>query len=227
MRRQEIRIILVIAAILLSGCTFHHTKEIADLLNSTNLYSSFGTVPVDLSPYSKCTIPLAMNIVNDEKREDDFSLSDPGATKHYINPRKLTAHIVEYMTDALEKSNVKRDQSSKKQIKVSLKRVNWIEGFALYGALVDVQIEIPEIDFITTYSSEVTSIDNRRSTAYAIHVLTWKMINDPRVKDYILCAKNPKEESTVRESALDILKRRYTSGEISKEQFEQMKRDIQ
>ena len=213
--------------ILLSGCTFHHTKEIADLLNSTNLYSSFGTVPVDLSPYSKCNIPLAINIVNDEKREDDLSISDPGAVKHYINPRKLTAHIVEYMADALEKSNVKRDQSSKKQIKVSLKKVSWIQGFALYGALVDVQIEIPEIDFITAYSSEVTSIDNRRSTAYAIHALTWKMINDPIVKNYILCAKNPREESTVRENALDILKRRYTGGEISKEQFEQMKRDIQ
>jgi uncharacterized membrane protein len=131
------------------------------------------------------------------------------------------------MTDALEKSNVKRDQSSKKQIKVSLKKVNWIQGIGLYGALVDVQVEIPEIDFITTYSSEATSIDNSRSTAYAIHVLTWKMINDPIVKDYILCAKNPRDESTVRESALDILKRRYTRGEISKEQFEQMKRDIQ
>jgi hypothetical protein len=226
-RRKEIRIILVIVAILLSGCTFHHTKEIADLLNSTNLYSSFGTVPVDLSPYSKCNIPLVINIVNDEKREEDLSISDSGAAKHYINPQKLTAHIVEYMTDALEKSSVKRDQSSRKQIKVSLKKVNWIQGFALYGAFVDVQIEIPEIGFITTYSNEVTSIDNSRSTAYAIHGLTWKMIHDPIVKDYILCVKNLREESTAREGALDILKRRYTSGEISKEQFEQMKRDIQ
>ena len=32
---------------------------------------------------------------------------------------------------------------------------------------------------------------------------------------------------TLRETSIDILKRRYARGEISKEEFEQMKRDLE
>lgn len=40
-------------------------------------------------------------------------------------------------------------------------------------------------------------------------------------------SKNPEEKNASHETALDILNKRYASGEISREEYEEMKHDIQ
>ncbi len=50
-------------------------------------------------------------------------------------------------------------------------------------------------------------------------LLIWLVVKNINREDHYRGQNNP-------ETALDILKKRYAKGEISKEQFEQMKRDI-
>ena len=52
-----------------------------------------------------------------------------------------------------------------------------------------------------------------------IGVIVWLVINNQKKNQQNL---PPKEES-----AMDILKKRYAKGEISKEEFERMKKDIE
>ena len=57
-----------------------------------------------------------------------------------------------------------------------------------------------------------------------VMVLFWALIIGLVVKliQFFLSSKSPNKQS----NALDILKKRYASGEISKAEFDQMRRDI-
>jgi putative membrane protein len=53
-----------------------------------------------------------------------------------------------------------------------------------------------------------------------IGYVAWQFMKSRGIKD-------PADLLPKRENAMDILKKRYASGEISREEFERMKRDIE
>lgn len=202
----------------------HHTPLIVKNLDSSVLNESFQTKPINLKVKSKCKETPSVTIVNAETREV-ILMHDLGLVEHDYNARELIDHVVNYIGDAFTKSKIDVTKDSGKIIKISLKDMKYMLGAWSNGASVELYIDIPEIN----YSESYTGIGNTfgstpTAAAYAIHEVTWKLINDRVIQDYILCANTT---SPVNDSALDILKKRYVRGEISKEQFEQMKKDIQ
>lgn len=175
---------------MLSSCAHNQTKSVARKLDPTDLYPMYKTKVIDLKSQSKCLSPPSVKLVNTEARNEDLRIAEIGGHTHYIKPKELTNHIVDYMSDALEKCQVKVDASSTKAIEVSIDQAEMkLSGpFSARGAVIQLKINIPETQYTKIYSAEEWSAQAIWTTmAYAIHLATWKIIEDPVIQSYVLC----------------------------------------
>ncbi|MCX5825244.1 MAG: hypothetical protein NTY86_17555 [Deltaproteobacteria bacterium] len=189
MKRLLIAVIgFAIIPFTLTSCTLHWTKDVAKELQPNVLYESFKTKHINLKARSKCSQSPSVNIVNTEIRDENYLVGEMGANKIYINPKEMMNHIVDYMKDAFEKCRISVDNNSTNILNVSMKGAEFKRGFWAVGANIQLKIDIPERQYTDVYEAEEwTSTYHKNAMAYAIHVDTWKIINDPVIQDYILC----------------------------------------
>jgi hypothetical protein len=176
------------------------TQNIIEYLQPAELYESYRVKPVNLKGQSKCPTPPTVNIVNEETREDDYVYLNYNEYKRTINRRKLMNAVVEYLKDGFQKSNIIIDPNSSKIIKVSLSDAKASSADAtgwVWNADIKIKVDIPEINYSSIFEAKDRAHmgADMRAMAYASHVLSRQIIDDPLIQDYILCKNNVASKS--------------------------------
>jgi hypothetical protein len=187
---KKMGLFLVVLAVMITfmGCTFHHTKDIIEKLQPTELYESYEVTPADLKARSKCPLSPTINIVNMEMRDKDYSIFNPPTGKSTINPRELTIGFVEYLKYGFEKSQITVDSKSSRIIHISFMDAKTLRGVWTIGGNIKMKVSIPETKYSHIYEAKDWSPTTlSKAMAYAIHDVTRKIIDDPVIQDYILC----------------------------------------
>lgn len=209
MKNYLIAIFLIMICFVLTSCSANGTQVLAKQLQPNQLIKTFNTNPPNLATRSKCPSSPSIRIINTETNDHNHTYYTWWPNEVYITPNKLMDDIVVYMNDAFNRTGIKTDQNSTKIIKVSMKEMTSSYSFLNFSANTQLKIMLPEKNFIKIYShSDSTPNGPHMAVAYTIHEITWQIINDPFLQDYILCTnEGTKGETFTEETALDILKK--------------------
>ena len=185
--------IMLFCVVFLFGCAARWTLKtsISTALQPASLRSSFNTQPVNYKGLSKCVVPdVSINLVNVEKNNKEINIVSGSVVGWSINPQAITDQIVAYMENSYKQCRVFTNKTSPKTINISIKS---IEGFPngafkfTSNATLKLNVSIPEKNYTETFTADQSSGDLYMAVVYAIHDITWQIINDPVIQDYILC----------------------------------------
>ena len=185
-------LIISMCFVFLMGCArWSFNRDISNGLQPASLRSSFNTQATNIKELSKCTTPdISINIVNVEKNNNDTNIVWGSLVGWSINPQMMTDQIIAYMENSYKQCRVYASKSSTKTIHIS---INKIEGFPngafkfTSNATLKVNVSIPEKKYTEIFTANQSTGDLYMAVVYAIHDISWQIINDPIIQDYIAC----------------------------------------
>ncbi|GEM_PF-597617 len=223
--------ISVIVFLSLTGCASNMTKNIDDRLIADELYKTYPVNPADLSSDSKCQKPPAVKIVNIESRTGDYETMEKAVTSEVINPKDVMNAFVAYLENGFQKSQVKVDNHSEKILQVKMIDLKSKSHFYNFDTRFCAELTIPETGFVKYYEASENAGLAWASAAHAMHNVSRQIIDDPAIRDYILCktgkadiVKSDKEKSFSRK--LIELQEALIHGLITKEEYDLKRKEL-
>jgi hypothetical protein len=223
--------VYVIVFLTLSGCASNMTQHIADRLIVDELYKTYQVHPADLSSGSKCPQPPAVRIVNMESRTADYETVGKAVTSEVINPKDMMQAFVAYLENGFQKSHVKVDNRSEKILQVKMVDLKSKSRFYNFDTRFCAELTIPETGFTKYYEANENAELAWASAAHAMHNVSRQMIDDPAIRDYILCKAGKADtlkidkEKTFSQKLIE-LQEALIHGLISKEEYDLKRKEL-
>ena len=127
-----------------------------------------------------------VNIVNIETSTEDFNIVPRRQGTFKVNAKEISGHVAEYLIDAYRQCRINQSDNSNKIINISLKSLDGWYSFNS-GATLKLSVSLPEKNQTLSFTTQQSAIDIQRAVAYAIHVISWDIVRDPTIQDYVLC----------------------------------------
>jgi len=179
--------LVVLMFAVLQGCAINCTKPMVESLDVDDLYRRFSLTPIDMASWSKCGGPPTVKIENTETRTEDFEALQNPPFRGDVNPKEFMDGVALYMAKNFERSNIRSDAKSTKVLQIKMVDIKTTAGVWGFGSVYKMDLIIPEKNFKKTYEHTDSTFNGYTAAAYAIHGVTRKVIDDPAVRDYILC----------------------------------------
>jgi hypothetical protein len=180
---KNILFALLCAGILVGCIPRHIDNDVSVVLQPATLRNSFNTQIPNLKERSKCgQADISVNIINIEKTNIDITL----ARGRYINSQKTTDMLVEYLKDGYRQCRILSNPNSPKVIAISFLKLDGYSSFSS-GATLQINVSLPEKNTVIPFMISQSTLELHNAVAYTIHDITWQIINDPIIQDYITC----------------------------------------
>ena len=190
-KMKMVGVVIIFLLYMLSACNSYWTKDIGETLHPSKLYHKFQLRIIDYSVVSKCTNPLTVKLVNMATLRNPHHIGSrvSGIFRHYVNPKKMTQLLIDYLRHAFARCKVQASDTSNKVLQLSFIHLQLLGRYmGANGAELTVRLKIPEIKYTKIYKRKDWTADWAYvAMAYTVHRVVFDIVNDPVIQKYIQC----------------------------------------
>jgi len=169
------------------GAMNHNAGEpIQQLLNVNYMKYQLETERIDLSAGGNCPGTVPVKVVNAEKDARQHVFFENAGHDHYLLPIEFMGLVKRYMEKVFAESKLTVDAQKGRSILVSFEDAQ-VEGWVVPEGTVKIKIEIPDINYVHTYTGIEGSGSAYHTVAYGVHLVVDQLIKDPVFQKFVQC----------------------------------------